>query len=79
MKRAIIVIAVVCLLTACAQQMYWNRPGVSIEKTSKDLLACRMEGAKANQGGHIIYSAQEIESPCMVAKGYELSATPPQK
>lgn len=79
MKRAILLIATTCLLTACAQQMYWNKPGMSIEKTSKDLLACRMEGAKANQGGHIIYSAQEIESPCMVAKGYKLVATPPEE
>lgn len=60
--------------TGCVTTEYWLQDGVSLKKTAADLSDCRHE---ANQGGQKVFSARELESPCMVAKGYRLSPIPP--
>jgi hypothetical protein len=70
--KKILFIASLLLLNGCA--MYWTKPGNNLKQVSKDLLDCRLQ---ANQGGEKIYQPMEIEGPCMTAKGYMLSYTPP--
>lgn len=66
---------VVLCLAGCATQQYWVRPATNIQQTAKDLSDCRMATTKENS--QQVYTAQELESPCMVAKGYGLSDQPP--
>lgn len=61
------------MLAGCAQ--YYNRADADIQQTSKDLTDCRMKAAQG--GAQQIYSAAQLEIPCMVGKGYNLSYTPP--
>ncbi len=60
-------------LVGCTQ--YWVKPGTNLQDTAKDLSDCRVQ---ANQGGQKVFSAQEMEAPCMTAKGYSLSNRPPK-
>lgn len=60
------------LLTGCVQ--YWVKPETSLQQTAADLHDCRLQ---ANQGGEKVYGAMDMEAPCMTAKGYALSHTPP--
>ena len=62
------------VVVGCASTNYWTQAGVGVQVTARDLSECRMAG---NQGGQKIFSAQEIESPCMASRGYKLSKTPP--
>ena len=61
-------------LSACSTIDYWNKSGTGAQQTSADLYECR---TSANQGGQKVYSAADIEHPCMMARGYSLSKTPP--
>ncbi len=70
-----IALAAFAFLTACAaHQQYWVRPETGIKQTAADLSECRIA---ANNGGQKVFSARELETPCMVAKGYDLSNSPP--
>jgi hypothetical protein len=62
-------------LGGCATTEYWYQNGVSLQKTAADLNECRIS---ANQGGQKVFTARELETPCMAAKGYSLSTTPPK-
>ncbi|MGH6889980.1 MAG: hypothetical protein ACREHF_12425 [Rhizomicrobium sp.] len=63
-------------LAGCSTQQYWARPATDLKTTATDLEACRLG---ANAGGQKVFSAAELEQPCMVAKGYQLSDAPPQE
>jgi hypothetical protein len=70
-----IVLVMAAALSACGPRtQYWVKSGTGITTTAADLSACRIA---ANSGGQKVFSALEMESPCMVAKGYHLSPTPP--
>ena len=71
-----IITAILCLmLAACAAPIkYWNRDATNLRQTAADLNECRLA---ANQGGQKVFSAIELEYPCMQAKGYRLAYTPP--
>lgn len=62
------------LITSCAARpMMWVKDNTTEQKTAAALHACRME---ANQGGQKVFSAMELEGPCMSAKGYRLEPMP---
>lgn len=65
------------LFVGCATQLYWVQPGKNLRETSVDLLECRR--AAQPRGGSQVYSAADLERPCMAAKGYGLSKTPPKE
>lgn len=65
------------LFAGCASQLYWVQPGKNIREISADLLECRRTTQPL--GGSQVYSAADLERPCMVAKGYGLSNTPPKE
>lgn len=71
--RSIVILA--ALLAGCAHVQYWNRADTNLQQTSSDLNECRLA---ANAGGQKVFSAIELESPCMVSKGYALSRNPPR-
>lgn len=71
--RILCVLSVAFLATACAQLQYWTKPGVGQVELNTDLSACRVEG---NSGGQKVFTAQELEQPCMYAKGYHLVDKP---
>jgi hypothetical protein len=60
--------------SGCASQQFWVKEGIDLKRTAAELEDCRL---KANEGGQKVFSAQELEGPCMVAKGFKLSTTPP--
>ncbi|MBX7147029.1 MAG: hypothetical protein K1X44_06955 [Alphaproteobacteria bacterium] len=62
------------LLAGCTQ--YWTKPNTNRQETAKDLSDCRIQ---ANQGNAKIYTAEQLETPCMVGKGYNLSYNPPKQ
>jgi hypothetical protein len=62
------------LISGCSSTQYWVKPGTDLRTTAADLEACRLA---ANNGGQKVFTAQQLESPCMVSKGYELSSKPP--
>lgn len=72
MRNALILTVVA--LTGCATQQYWNRDGTNLRQTAADIHDCRMS---ANQGGQKVFGPVDMEHPCMVARGYRLSNTPP--
>lgn len=76
MRTLCIVVAAAAVLAACSQTRYWSRDNASLQQVATDLADCRM---KANQGGEKVFSAIELESPCMVSKGYALSTVPPKR
>lgn len=63
------------VLAGCAHPLYWSKPGTGVQETAADLLACRTQG---NAGGQKVFSARQMEEPCMVAKGYVMGRTPPK-
>jgi hypothetical protein len=66
------------LFIGCASpQLYWFQPGKNLRETSADLLECRR--STQPPGGSQVYSAAQLERPCMAAKGYEISKTSPPK
>lgn len=69
----VLVYTAAMLTIGCATQQYWVKQQISIQQTSADLSECRIQ---ANQGGQKVFSAMELEFPCMVAKGYQLSNKP---
>ena len=76
--RRVIVLALASVLLGCASQDYWVRPATNLRMTAADLQACRQTALEsANRGGERVFTARELESPCMAAKGYGLSKTPP--
>lgn len=72
-KRAAISAALV--LTGCVTQQYWVRPGSGVQQVAADLQECRLSTSKALT--QQVYTADQLEGPCMVAKGYSLSNRPP--
>ena len=58
-------------VSGCVQ--YWSQPGVDLKQTSADLHDCRME---ANKGGQKVFTARELEMPCMASKGYDITYSP---
>ena len=74
--REICTLVSIGLLAGCAapKQEYWNRPDTRLQQTAADLSECRM---RVVQGQQQVYTARELESPCMVSKGYALSDHPP--
>jgi len=62
------------LLAGCAHTLYWSKPGVGVQETAAELSACRLA---ANAGGQKVFSARQLEEPCMVAKGFVLGRKPP--
>lgn len=62
------------LIAACSTTQYWVQPGKTLQETAADLHACRL--AAQPQGSRQVYTAMELEQPCMAAKGYSLSPTP---
>lgn len=62
-------------LAGCAHPLYWSKPDTGMQQTAADLSACRVQ---ANAGGGKVFSAKEMETPCMVAKGYALGKVPPR-
>lgn len=77
MKHKILLCACLLILPGCIT--YWSKPGMNIQQTAQDLNECRLEASRANTGGRPAFTAQEMEGPCMLAKGYNLSYTPPQQ
>jgi len=73
MKKVLTILLCILLLSGCVQTQYWVKEGVNLQHTAKDLHNCRLQ---ANQGGEKVYTALELEAPCMTAKGYNLSNTP---
>lgn len=74
MINRVIALAVLAIsLAGCVAQQYWIKPGVGMQQTATDLYACRQTGVNAGY----VYSAMEMEQPCMVSKGYALSSSPP--
>jgi hypothetical protein len=61
------------VLSGCAMQKYWVQPGKNLQQTSVDLYECRKTGLQAG----VAYTGFELEAPCMTAKGYRLSDSPP--
>lgn len=74
--RRVFVLAVLGVLTSCAapKQQYWTRPSTGLQQTASDLSECRM---RVVQGQQQVFTARQLEEPCMVAKGYALSDRPP--
>jgi len=70
-------LALLLLLGACSHQLYWVKDGTSGQATAADLYECRTKTA-ASVPGQAVYTAAELERPCMAAKGYHLSKTPAQ-
>ena len=64
----------VLVLSGCTQ--YWDESDANLQQTAKDLSDCRVQGS---QGGQKVFTAMQIEGPCMTAKGYTLSNQPPPK
>jgi hypothetical protein len=67
-----IVTALALVLAGCVQQQYWAKPGAGIQQTSADLYDCRKTGINAG----VAYTGLELESPCMMSKGYALQDHP---
>lgn len=66
------------LVTSCATppaQQYWFSPEKTLQQTGKDLFDCRQAARSTSQ--QQIYTALELEAPCMTSKGYRLSDKPP--
>lgn len=66
------------LVASCATppaQQYWFNPQKSLQETGKDLFDCRQAARSTSQ--QQIYTALELEAPCMTGKGYRLSDKPP--
>lgn len=76
MQKFLILFAALAL-SACTK--YWTKPDTPVQETLKDLYQCRKEGAEANQGGRVLFTAEQMEGTCMGAKGYTLSLTPPKE
>lgn len=74
MRAQLIAAIALAALTGCAHQQYWVRTGTDLRQTASDLNECRLA---ANAGGQKVFSPLELESPCMVSKGYALSSKPP--
>jgi uncharacterized protein YceK len=74
MKFLVSAIAVLILISGCSSQKYWVKPGTGFRQTGTDLAACRVA---ADQGGQKAFSGFQLEAPCMVGKGYNLSDHPP--
>ena len=75
-QQATFTVVVLCGLQGCAAQQYWARAGTDLRQTASDLHACRIS---ANAGSQRVYSGLELEAPCMTAKGYGLTPTPPKE
>lgn len=75
MKKHILKFILLFSVTGCAQQMYWTKENTPIPEIASDLHTCR---TTSNIGEQKVFNAREIEYPCMVAKGYELSPKPPK-
>lgn len=66
---------VLCALaTGCASQQYWVQKGKTLQEISADLYQCRVSSQPI--GGKQVFSAAELEQPCMVARGYTLGNRP---
>jgi hypothetical protein len=66
----------VSLMAGCATpQQYWVNPQKTLQETGKDLFDCRQAARSTSQ--QQIYTALELEAPCMTSKGYRLSDKPP--
>jgi len=64
------------LVASCATpQQYWVNPQKTLQETGKDLFDCRQAARSTSQ--QQIYTALELEAPCMTGKGYRLSDKPP--
>lgn len=72
-KKLSVIILCALVLSGCTQ--FWNKPGVNLQQTAKDLSDCRMQ---ANQGGEKVFTPMQLEGPCMTAKGYSLSNSQPK-
>lgn len=70
------VVVLALALSGCASQQYWVRSNATIQQGASDLSACRISTSQAST--QQVYSAAELESPCMIAKGYALSDSPPR-
>ena len=78
MKTPIVLILAALSLAGCMsppKPEYWVKPGATLQGTGTDLSECRIAG---NSGGQKVFSARELESPCMASKGYTLSTTLPK-
>lgn len=66
----------VSLMAGCATpQQYWVNSQKTLQETGKDLFDCRQAARSTSQ--QQIYTALELEAPCMTSKGYRLSDKPP--
>jgi hypothetical protein len=74
MKNSLAFVLLVGLLASCASVQYWVHPNKNLQETAADLHACRL--AAQPIGSKQVYSAAELEQPCMAAKGYVLSNKP---
>lgn len=62
-------------LTGCVTPtQYWVRPNTNNQQTAKDLYDCRQ--AARSTSTQQVFTAMELEAPCMGAKGYALSTKP---
>jgi hypothetical protein len=60
-------------LSACVSpplQQYWFNPKRTLQETGADLFNCRQSARQTST--QQIYTAMELEAPCMTAKGYLL-------
>lgn len=64
-----------CMLSLAGCTQFWVKEGENIQQISKSLEECRLKGSQAVNGVPI-FNAQQIEGPCMTAKGYTLSYSP---
>jgi hypothetical protein len=74
MRLIFLVLLGAVVTLGCAHQQYWGKQDADIRQTAGDLQDCRLA---ANAGGQKVFSAMELEGPCMAAKGYELRNSPP--
>ena len=76
MRVSIVLGALALTLAGCAPtQMYYVKSGVGLQQTAKDLHECRQTARATSE--RQIYTALELEGPCMGAKGYVMSEKPP--
>lgn len=76
MRGSIAIGLLAASLAGCAPtQMYYVKSGVGLQQTAKDLHECRQTARATSE--RQIYTARELEGPCMGAKGYLLSDKPP--
>jgi len=76
MRSHLLIIFISLFIAGCASPDYWMQPGKTLRETASDIHGCRVS---SQPGGQQVFSARELEFPCMIAKGYNIGKTPPKE